>query len=102
MAKHNFYEPTEYEQMLLAAGWVTMADLDTEYMQYLKNTPYREFTCTYDQWRANVIELDTLAEQWDCEIAPLLTEGCYLEYEQKRRMDNLSRAMSNLEFFLGY
>lgn len=100
---HKFYEPTEYESMLLAARWISMEDVDGEYQTYMRNTPYPEFLMTYDEWRGKLNELDELAARYDAEIAPLLTaDPCYLNYEQKRLMSSLCNKMSDIETLLGY
>lgn len=98
--KAQHYEPTEYEAMLIAAGWVEIERLDPVYMEYTRRVDdamgYQEWIDTYD-------ELIALGETYDREIEPHYKSSPYgwLPYDVEQRQKQLLKEMSWLECVLG-
>lgn len=104
MNKHRYYEPTEYEQILLAAGWVTMEDLDPDYLDYKrKYDGHPAEILDYANWTVTKHELDALFLRWETEFSPLLTpEAPYMGWQQRKQLDQIMRDTAYLEILLGY
>jgi len=98
---HKYYQPTEHEQQMVAAGWITQEDADPDYQVYLKNAPY-DSEGSYQEWITMKREWDVLNTQYLTEIQPLIDNGDNLSASQSRRETELLREMSNLEILLGY
>lgn len=63
---HTNYKPTEYETILLAAGWICIEDIDPEYSEYLKAAPDKSELWDYETWqseRTRWNELNATMEQ---------------------------------------
>lgn len=97
---HKYYEPTEYEQMLIAARWVSIEDLDPEYLEYLKSAP--EGTTDYEGWQSMRREWDRLNERYTSDIDPLIREYKQLSSSEEALSSDLLCKMSELEYLLGY
>jgi len=61
MEKHSYYKPSEYEQMLLAAKWISIEDIDDDYRKYAHKNPD---AMSYSQWVASKQEWDDLNAQF--------------------------------------
>lgn len=98
---HTYYEPTEYEQMLLAAGWVKPEDLDPDYWRYTKISPGEGLdggVATYDQWQGMKREWDALNAEYEAIEADFPDQF----HPHTHRQDQLLDQMSRLEYLLGY
>lgn len=99
---HTYYEPTEYEQMYIAAGWMSLGDLDPEYLAYKRNEGH---AMDYEDWTSTRREYDELNTAYKNEIETLYKEHGYdysLPYELEIRQNELLKDMSRLEVWLGY
>ncbi|MBI5671266.1 MAG: hypothetical protein HZC41_24990 [Chloroflexi bacterium] len=107
MNAHTYYQPTEYEQMLIAAGWITPESVDLDYLEYVRLIGKGD-AMRYDEWQTTKRELDELDARWNKEIEPLYAMGGYGDYliqmnqEQQQLEKQLLREMSWLEVLLGY
>lgn len=104
---HEYYEPNETEQMFIAAGWISEADVDLDYQDYLRNQG-DEFTMSYQSWLNTKRDLDELNATYEAEITPVY-RNCsmgedmdFLTPEFNRREQHLLKEMSYLEQALGY
>lgn len=98
---HTYYEPTEYEQMLIAAGWVTIESLDTEYQEHATSN---NDACSYSSWKSLRLRYDELNEQYEKDVEPYYISGnCKpIPYEVEQHGKRLLRAMTDIEIALGY
>ncbi len=61
----NYYQPSEYEQMLIASGWVSIEILDINYQSYLQRCHRHDVDeMSYQQWVDTEKELVALSEQF--------------------------------------
>lgn len=97
---HKYYEPTEYEQMLIAAGWVSVETLDEDYLSYIRSNGS---DMDYSVWVSMKKQWDDLDSQYRAEINPLYErDGYTLSSLEEKRAQALIRDMSYLEVMLGY
>ena len=98
---HDYYEPTAYEQMLIAAGWVTAESLDTEYLEYVAGN---RDAASYSSWQSLRRQWDELNEQYEKHIAPYYRQesDITIPYEMVRLEKQLLGDMSEIEVILGY
>lgn len=98
---HDYYEPTEYEQMLIAAGWVTPESLDMDYQEY---TSGNRDAVSYSTWQHLRRQWDELNEQYEKNIAPYYRQesDMTIPYEMVRLEKQLLGDMSDIEVTLGY
>lgn len=109
MAHVNFV-PNEYEQMLIAAGWVTAESLDTEYQEYLRSTVWlqRQFDefepATYAGWKSMREQWNCLDEAYKADVQPYYDSkpDGNIPWNVRERESNLLREMDWLETCLGY
>lgn len=102
---HTYYEPTEYEQMLIAANWLSIQDVDTDYQEHVTTMRRRrEDELSYSQWLSSKREWDELNATWEAKVqpycAPYVTLSMPREIEELQ--DSLLRRMNWLEILLGY
>ena len=99
---HTYYQPTEEEQQLIVAGWITAESLDKDYQEYLKKADW-ESLMTYEQWLTCKREWDALDAQYEAEIAPFDHQNAppLTPAKEKRQCDLLNQ-MNWLEIALGY
>lgn len=96
---HTYYQPTEYEAQLIAAGWVTADTLDPDYVAYARHNEGMD----YDAWLYHKRKWDALDAQYKAEIQPLYDrEGYQLTRHEKCRAQELVKEMSWIEVLLGY
>lgn len=95
---HKYYQPTEYEEMMLAAGWLTMADLDDEYQEYVRKD---DEPMSYDGWTNCKREWDLLNTTYELIIDPAFRYRELVDDERIAQKSLLDR-MSWLECILGY
>lgn len=98
---HVNYEPTEYEQMLIAAGWVTIESLDTEYLEYSSGN---NDAASYSTWQYLRRQLDELNAEYERDIQPLYdaTPSGNIGYFERKQEERLLASMSSIEVALGY
>lgn len=87
MKTHNVYEPNEYEQMLIAAGWITAESCDPEYLDYQRWEVHND-QMTYEHWKHLRAEWNRLSAEY--------------EAAADRRQNQLVDQMSHIEYILGY
>lgn len=98
---HTYYKPTEYEEMLISAGWVEISTLDTDYAKYCRNVYMPE---DYNSWQNMRREWDELDKRYGNEIEQHYGHNNNklpsrdLECLEKELLDR----MSWLEQLLGY
>lgn len=90
---HNYYEPTEYEQMLIAAGWVDIESLDEDYIDYESRTTD---ALGYDDWKSLRQEWDSL----DAIYLGMISGVGVVAYSETERQ--LVSRMAQIETQLGY
>lgn len=100
---HTYYQPTEYEEMMIAAGWVTLADLDDDYQKCPR--AHGDEYMSYEGWVSMKREWDALNAEYEAWITPFYT-GIFHDVPMPRPLqvlqsDLLSR-MSYIETVLGY
>lgn len=96
------YQPTEYEQMLIAAGWVTVESLDDDYLEYIASVGAYE-AASYSTWQSMRNQLAELNAEYETAIEPLYHKDDYrLSYFEQERGKQLLDSMSDLEVMLGY
>lgn len=109
-SKHTNYQPTEYEQMLIAAKWVTADSLDPEYQNYLSSTVdlQRRFDeyepMSYDGWKSMRENWNRLDSAYKTEIQPHYDghpDG-NISWQVREREKQLLRDMDWIETCLGY
>lgn len=96
---HTYYKPTEYEEMLIAAGWVSIGDLDTDYLTYKQNIDY---PVDYQEWDGMRREWDELNTRYENEVEPHFAGGNKPSLRVEWLGDDLLSRMSSLECWLGY
>lgn len=100
MTKHSYYQPSEYEQMLIAAGWVETGTLDPDYLKYQHVVI---MPCDYNNWQNMRREWDALEQRYDNEIEPLYGKNNKLpSYALEELERELLDRMAWLEELLGY
>lgn len=98
---HKYYQPTEYEEMLLAAGWIDIENIDPDYKEYLSNLGGD--AVEYEMWVSMKKDWDKLCSEYEINFEPLYhKEGYNLTTEEKRESDRLLKEMHWLEISLGY
>jgi hypothetical protein len=100
MRGHTYYEPTEYEQMLVAAGWVAIEDIDPDYIEYKRHTD--DDRLTYDQWTRAKREWDRLNEIYVERIEPYIRDHELMPHSIEDLAEDTLAKMSQLEWELGY
>lgn len=96
-------EINEYEQQMVAAGFIPVESLDNEYQEYLDSTRYSEEQMSYQEWQACRARWDELDAFYRANIEPLYTSDALpLTYEQKQMEDRYWREVNALEVALGY
>lgn len=98
--QHKYYEPTEYEQMLIAARWVSIEDLDPDYLEYVKKT--REDVQEYETWQSLRREWDRLNTRYMEEVEPFQLDAENFTVQMEALAEDLLAKMSELEYLLGY
>ncbi len=107
---HTTYTPNEYEQMLIAANWITAESLDSEYQEYLQKVKYlqRQFDdfepLTYDGWKSTKEQWNRLNTEYQTEVQPHYDthpDG-NIGYKVRERESDLLRQMDWIETCLGY
>lgn len=98
MSAHVNYEPTEYEQLLIAAGWIDAGSLDPEYLEYCRKTDWVELA--YPVWLSLRKQWNELDQQYKSEIEPYTYSS--LPSELWARQEELLDQMSEIEIALGY
>lgn len=107
----NFYVPSEYEEMLLAAGWVTLADLDDQYIEYRKRAEYISFHCVkneflmdYSTWKSEIALMEHLNQRYQNEVDPFYradNDAPIPEHIQALHKEIVDQ-ISEIETILGY
>ncbi len=95
-------ELNDYESMLVAAGWVALADLDPDYERFRRTTPVDAEFADYDGYLYLKREYTEANAQWMEEIHPLIMDGVSMTWQQRERELQLLKRMSGLEYNLGY
>jgi hypothetical protein len=90
------YQPTEYENCLIAAGWVNKADLDPEYVECQRTA---DEPMSYAQWSSCRAELLELNARWQAEIGDFYPVD---DFKKERLANELLDEMCQLETLLGY
>lgn len=93
----NFYVPSEYEAMLLAAGWITLEDIDDNYIEYRKRG-----SMDYHAWKQATEKYEELNEIFYKVIVPHIREDKPLPAHIETWSKNLEEKMSEIETILGY
>lgn len=108
MSAHDYYQPSEYEQQMIAAGFIAEGDTDPDYQEYLRRGADDEFTMTYSSWVNQKRRWDSLDAEYQAEIAPVY-RNCPMgedmtpfTAEFNRREEYLLREMSYCEQALRY
>lgn len=97
---HKYYEPNEWDQMLIAAGFAKPETFDEEYQQYLRDCKKSgDETMAYDNWNQCRREWDRLNDEYNAEFPDVTA---VLTPAQERRERELLQAMSQCEWALGY
>lgn len=107
---HENYVPTEYEQLLIAANWITVESLDCEYLEYLASVAdlQRHFDeyepLSYDCWKSKRTDWNGLDAAYQREIQPHYDShpDGNIPYEVREREKQLLRDMDWIESCLGY
>ena len=101
MAQGNvYYEPTEYEAMLIAAKWISIEDVDTDYQEYKRKNRWDD-EATYDGWLSMRRQWDELNAQYEREVEPHYRAYTMTPALERLQVELLNR-MSQLETWLGY
>lgn len=107
---HANYVPNEYEQMLIAAGWVTTESLDGEYQKYLSSVKdlQRRFDeyepLSYSGWLSTREQWSLLDAEYQAEVQPhydAKPDG-NIPWNVREREKQLLSQMDWLETCLGY
>jgi len=107
---HANYVPTEYEQMLIAADWVSIESLDSEYQEYLQSVKHLQQRfdeydpLSYISWKSTREEWNRLDADYQAEIQPhydARPDG-NIPWQIRERESSLLRQMDWLETCLGY
>jgi hypothetical protein len=99
---HTYFQPNDYDQMLIAAGWVTVESLDDDYQDYRRKEgsdalDYSTWLSVKRDWdEANAAYL----REFEPDGRPLLDSE--LTLAQRWRMKELLDRMSWCEQLLGY
>jgi hypothetical protein len=102
---HVNYEPTEYEQMLIAAGWVDIESVDPEYGEYIKSMKGQSelSVMSHAGWQVTRKMWDEANDQYEKEIQPLYyIQDTNLTNAQQNRERTLMGELMWLEYLLGY
>jgi hypothetical protein len=100
---HNYYQPSEYEEMMIAAGWLTLADLDDDYREYCGALGMD--AVAYETWVSMKKEWDEYNQRYKVEIQPYYTGDKHdqpMPTEVKSEEQHLLKSMGWLELALGY
>lgn len=101
MAQMNkCYEPTEYEAMLIAAGWISMGEIDPDYLAYLRSDIGRYETMSYQQWLNARQVWDQLNAEFE-KHDPLANWNEWGANDAKKECQRLLKEMGWLESCLG-
>ncbi len=93
----KYFEPTEYEEMLIAAGWVTAESLDSDYVEYQRSA---DDVLGYECWLDLRREWDSLDSLYMGMINPV---GASIAVSGISAAENkLVRRMMEIEAQLGY
>jgi hypothetical protein len=97
---HQSYKPTKIEELYIAAGWLTLANCDPEYIDYCQNyVGHPMERLEYDNWQY-------FRQQWndlnDTYIREFPDPFADTPWYQRNRQDSLLRAMLEVEVMLGY
>jgi hypothetical protein len=97
---HKYYEPNEWDQMLIAAGFAKPETFDEDYQKYLRDSKYSgDETMDYDQWNHCRREWDRMNAEWEKEFPD---QFATLTPAQEKRQHELLRDMMRFEMALGY
>lgn len=99
---HANYQPTEYEEMLIAAKWLSIEDVDTAYQEYVHGN---SDAVRYNTWLSMRREWDELNARYGSEVEPhysAYSEITTIPFHIQQLGDQLLREMSDLEIMLGY
>lgn len=107
---HTDYKPTEYEQMLIAANWITIESLDAEYQNYLASTTdlVRRFDeyepLSYSGWQSFRENWNQLNTAYETEVQPHYDShpNGNISWQIRDREKQLLRDMDWIETCLGY
>jgi len=107
---HTKYTPNEYEQMLIAASWITADSLDSEYQEYLASTVdlqrrFDEFEpMTYAAWESMREQWNQLDAAYKTEVQPHYDShpDGNIPWQVRDREKQLLRDMDWIETSLGY
>jgi hypothetical protein len=107
---HTNYTPNEYEQMLIAAGWITAESLDSEYQKYLASTVdlqrrFDEFEpMDYSAWKSMHEQWNQLDAAYKTEVQPHYDRHYdgNIPWQVRDREKQLLRDMDWIETNLGY
>lgn len=101
---HTYYEPTEYEQMMLVAGWVKMEDIDPDYQRFLKTTPIEPEFARHIDYERMKRDWDALNAQYQAEVEPYYATvtGVPVPDDIVEKGTRLVKQMGELEYLMGY
>ncbi len=100
--KHINYTPTEYEQMLIVAGWITPESCDQEYLKYCGQLGMDAMP--YSHWLSSREEWNRLDQAYFNEVQPhhdRHPDG-NIPAKVREREEILLRDMMWIESYLGY
>lgn len=105
----NFYVPSEYEEMLLVAGWITLEDVDDQYIEYRKRATryaygnvYNDHLMSHYDWTTMLLRKRKLDTRYMMEVEPYYQNNWEVPEHIQKLHHKLIREISEIETVLGY